>query len=158
MATQAIPEGYHTVSPYLAVEDAAQAIEYYVKAFGAKEVVRMDAPGGKIGHAELEIGDSLIMLSDAFPQSTMRPPKELGGTTAGAFMYVEDVDSVVQDAIDAGATVTTPVEDMFWGDRFGTVTDPFGHVWSVATHVEDVPPAEMAERAKAAMAAMGGST
>jgi PhnB protein len=154
---QPIPEGYHTVTPYLAVEDAAKAIEYYKRAFGAKERVRMDAPGGKIGHAELEIGDSLVMLSDPFPQSSTKPPKDLGGTTGSVFMYVEDVDSVVQDAIDAGATVTMPVEDMFWGDRFGTVTDPFGHQWSIATHIEDVPPEEMEERAKAAMAEMGGS-
>ena len=154
---QPIPEGYHTITPYLAVEDAAKAIEYYKRAFGAKERVRMDAPGGKIGHAELEIGDSLVMLSDPFPQSSTKPPKDLGGTTGSVFMYVEDVDSVIQDAIDAGATVTMPVEDMFWGDRFGTVTDPFGHQWSIATHIEDVPPEEMEERAKAAMAEMGGS-
>ena len=157
MAVQPIPEGYHSLSPYLAVDDAEKAIEYYKRAFGAKERVRMDAPGGKIGHAELEIGDSLVMLSDPFPQASTKPPKELGGTSASVFMYVEDVDSVVQDAIDAGATVTMPVEDMFWGDRFGTVTDPFGHQWSIATHIEDVPPEEMAERAKAAMAQMGTS-
>jgi PhnB protein len=157
MATKPIPQGYHTVSPYLAVEDAARAIEYYAKAFGAKEVVRMDAPGGKIGHAELEIGDSRIMLADPFPQSSTRPPKELGGTSASVFLYVEDVDAVVKQAVDAGATVTMEVADQFWGDRFGTVTDPFGHVWSVATHIEDVPAEEMAERAKAAMAGMGAS-
>jgi PhnB protein len=157
MPPQPIPEGYHTVTPYLAVEDAAAAIEYYKKAFGAKERVRMDAPDGKIGHAELEIGDSLVMLSDPFPQGSTKPPKQLGGTSASVFLYVEDVDSVVQDAIDAGATITMPVENQFWGDRFGTVTDPFGHLWSIATHVEDVPPAEMAERAKAAMAAMSSS-
>ena len=154
MATQPIPEGYHTVTPYLAVDDAAQAIEYYKKAFGAKERVRMDAPGGKIGHAELEVGDSLVMLADQFPQSSTKPPKELGGTSASIFMYVEDVDAVVKRAVDAGATVTMEVADQFWGDRFGSVTDPFGHSWSIATHVEDVPPAEMAERAKEAMAAM----
>jgi PhnB protein len=155
MPPQPVPEGYHTVTPYLAVEDAAAAIEYYKKAFGAKERVRMDAPGGKIGHAELEIGDSLVMLSDPFPQSSTKPPKQLGGTSASVFLYVEDVDSVVQDAIDAGATVTMPIQDQFWGDRFGSVTDPFGHSWSIATHVEDVPPEEIEERAKAAMAAMG---
>jgi PhnB protein len=157
MAVQPIPEGYHTLSAYLAVEDAAQAIDYYVKAFGAKEVVRMDAPGGKIGHAELEVGDSRIMLSDPFPQASTRPPKELGGTSASVFMYVEDVDAVVKRAVDAGATVTMEVADQFWGDRFGTITDPFGHVWSIATHVEDVPPEEMTERAKAAMAGMASS-
>jgi PhnB protein len=155
MATKAIPEGYRTVSPYLAVEDAASAIDYYVRAFGAKEVVRMDAPGGKIGHGELELGDSRIMLSDPFPGASTQSPKQLGGTSASVFMYVEDVDAVVQRAVDAGATVTMEVADQFWGDRFGAITDPFGHVWSIATHVEDVPPEEMAARAKAAMAAMG---
>jgi PhnB protein len=154
MAVKPVPEGYHTVSTYLAVEDAAEAIEYYKRAFGAKERLRMDAPGGKIGHAELEIGDSLVMLSDPFPQASTRPPTELGGTSAGVFMYVEDVDAVVKKAVDAGATVTMEVADQFWGDRFGSVRDPFGHSWSIATHVEDVPLEEMAERAKEAMAAM----
>ena len=154
MAVQPVPDGYNTVSPYLAVEDAATAIDYYKKAFGATERVRMEAPDGKIGHAELEIGDSIVMLADPFPQASTKPPHELGGTSAGVFLYVEDVDRVVKRAVEAGATVTMEVADQFWGDRFGTVTDPFGHVWSVATHIEDVPPAEMAERAKAAMAAM----
>jgi PhnB protein len=157
MATKPIPEGYHTLTPYLAVDDAAKAIDWYKKAFSAKERMRMDAPGGKIGHAELEIGDSLVMLSDPFPQASTRPPKELGGTSSSVFMYAEDVDAVVQKAVDAGATVAMEVADQFWGDRFGTITDPFGHLWSIATHVEDVPPEEMAERAKAAMAAMGSS-
>jgi PhnB protein len=154
MATKPIPEGYNSVTPYLAVEDAAKAIEYYTKAFGAKETVRMEGPGGSIAHAELDIGDSKVMLSDPFPQFATRPPKELGGTSVSVMMYVEDVDAVVKQAVEAGATVETEVEDQFWGDRFGTITDPFGHVWSIATHVEDVPPEEMAERAKAAMAAM----
>jgi PhnB protein len=154
MAVKPIPEGYHTLSLYLAVEDAAEAIEYYKQAFGAKERLRMEAPGGKIGHAELEIGDSLVMVSDPFPQASTRSPKELGGTSAGAFMYVEDVDAVVKKAVDAGATVTMEVADQFWGDRFGSITDPFGHLWSIATHVEDLPPEKMAERAKEAMAAM----
>jgi PhnB protein len=154
MATQPIPEGYHTVTPYLAVDDAAEAIDYYTKAFGAKERVRMETPDGKVGHAELEIGDSLVMLSDPFPQASTKTPSELGGTSVSVFMYVEDVDTVVKQAVDAGATVTMEVADQFWGDRFGSVKDPFGHLWSIATHVEDVPPEEMAERAKAAMAAM----
>jgi len=114
----------------------------------------MEAPDGKIGHAEIEIGDSVVMLSDAFPQSTTTPPSELGGTTAGVFLYVEDADAVVQRAVDAGATVTVEVADQFWGDRFGSLKDPFGHSWSVATHVEDLTPDEIAERAKEAMAAM----
>jgi PhnB protein len=154
MAVKPIPEGYHTVTPYLAVDDAAEAIEFYKKVFGAKERGRMEAPGGKIGHAELEIGDSVVMLSDALPQFSTRPPKDLGGTSVSVFMYVEDVDAVVKQAVDAGATVTMEIADQFWGDRFGSVQDPFGHLWSIATHVEDVPPEEMAERAKAAMAAM----
>jgi PhnB protein len=157
MSVQPVPEGYNTLSIYLAVEDAAQAIDYYVKAFGAKELGRMDAPGGKIGHAELQVGDSRLMLSDPFPQSSTRPPKELGGSSASVFMYVEDVDAVVKQAVDAGATVTMEVADQFWGDRFGTISDPFGHVWSIATHIEDVSHEEMAERAKAAMAEMGSS-
>jgi PhnB protein len=157
MATQPIPEGYSTISPYLAVDDAAEAIAYYKKAFGAEETVRMDAPDGKIGHAELKIGDSHVMLSDPFPQASTTPPKELGGTSASIFMYVDDVDAVVQKAVDAGATVTMEVEDQFWGDRFGSITDPFGHIWSIATHVEDLTPQEIEERGKAAMAAMAGA-
>jgi PhnB protein len=154
MAAKPIPEGYHTVTPYLAVDDAAQAIEYYKKAFGAKELGRMDAPGGTIGHAELEIGDSRVMLSDPFPQASTKPPKELGGTSVSVFMYVEDVDAVVKQAVDAGATVLMEVADQFWGDRFGTVQDPFGHSWSIATHVEDLTPEEIAERGREAMAQM----
>ncbi len=152
-----IPDGYHTVTPYLAVEDAAKAIKFYEQAFGAKERSRMEAPGGKIGHAELQIGDSLVIISDPFPQSTVRPPAEVGGSTASIFMYVEDVDAAVKRAVDAGATVTMEVEDMFWGDRFGSVSDPFGHTWSIATHVEDLSPEEIAERGQTAMAGMASS-
>jgi PhnB protein len=147
MAVQAIPEGYHTLTPYLAVDDAARAIEFYKRAFGATERSRMEGPDGKIGHAELEIGDSLVMLADVYPQSGTRSPKELGGTTGGVFMYVEDVDAVFQQGLDAGATTLMDPENMFWGDRFGTLTDPFGHVWHLATHVEDVEPDEMQRRA-----------
>jgi PhnB protein len=154
MATKPIPEGYHTLTPYLAVDSATEAIEFYKRAFGAKESVRMPGPDGTIGHAELEIGDSKVMLSDPFPQASTSPPKELGGTSGSVFMYVEDVDATVKRAVDAGATVTMEVEDQFWGDRFGTVSDPFGHIWAIATHVEDVAPEEIAERGKAAMAAM----
>ena len=157
MTTQPIPEGYRTLTTYLTVENGADAIDYYKDVFGAKERIRMEAPDGKIGHAELEIGDSLLMLSDAFPGATSRPPTELGGTTAGAFMYVEDVDAVVKRAVESGATVTMEIADQFWGDRFGSITDPFGHSWSIATHVEDVPPEEIEERAKAAMAEMSSS-
>ena len=154
MGTKPIPEGYNTLTPYLSVDDAAQAIEYYKRAFGAKERMRMDAPDGKIGHAELEIGDSMVMLSDPFPHASTKPPKELGGTSGSVFMYVEDVDAVVKKAVDEGATITMEVADQFWGDRFGSIQDPFGHSWAIATHVEDVPPEEMAERAKQAMAEM----
>jgi PhnB protein len=157
MAVKPIPEGYHTATPFLVIDGAAEAIDYYKSAFGARERMRMEAPGNRIGHAEIEIGDSLVMLSDAFPQSTTKAPTELGGTTAGVFLYVEDVDAVVKKAVDGGATVTMEVADQFWGDRFGSITDPFGHSWSIATHVEDVPPEEMAERAKTAMAAMASS-
>ena len=157
MAVKPIPEGYHTVSPYLAVDDAEKAIEYYKKAFGAEETVRMNGPDGRIGHAELKIGDSHIMLSDPFPQSSTKPPTELGGTSASIFMYVQDVDAVVQKAVDQGATVTMEVEDQFWGDRFGSITDPFGHNWSIATHVEDLTPEEIEERGKVAMAAMSAT-
>lgn len=155
MPVKPIPEGYHTISPSLTVDGAAEAIEFYKRAFGATERMRMAMPDGKIGHAELDIGDSVVMLNDAFPQSSVQSPKQLGGTTASVFLYVDDVDSVVQDAIDAGATVTMPVADQFWGDRFGTVSDPFGHHWAIATHVEDLTPEEIAVRGREAMASMG---
>ena len=154
MTTKPIPEGYHTVTPYLAVDNAAEAIDFYRRAFGAKERGRMPGPDGTIAHAELEIGDSRVMLSDPFPQSSVRPPKELGGTSASVFMYVEDVDAVFKQAVDAGATVTMEPSDQFWGDRFGSVSDPFGHSWAIATHIEDLTPDEIAERGKAAMAEM----
>jgi PhnB protein len=154
MGVKPIPEGYNTLTPYLAVDDAAKAIEFYGRAFGAKERYRMPGPGGTIAHAEIQIGNSVIMLSDPFPQATAKPPSQLGGTTNGLFMYVEDVDAAFKRAIDAGASETMPPADQFWGDRFGTVTDPFGHAWQLATHVEDVPPEEMARRGEEALAAM----
>jgi len=155
MSVKPIPKGYRTLSPFLAVEDAAAAIDFYIRAFGARERMRMPGPEGTIAHAELELGDSVLMLSDPFPQSTSKPPKDLGGVSGGLFMYVEDVDAVMQQAVDAGATVTMPAEDMFWGDRFGSVTDPFGHQWQIATHLEDVTPEQMAERSREAMSQMG---
>jgi PhnB protein len=154
MPPQPIPEGYHSLNPSLAVDDAKQAIEFYKQAFGAKERLIMPGPDGKIGHAELEIGDSVVMLADPMPQSATTPPKELGGCTGALMLYTKDVDATVQKAVDNGASIKMPVEDMFWGDRFGTIADPFGHIWHVATHVEDIPPEEMEERAKAAMASM----
>ena len=157
MAVQPIPDGYHSLQIYLAVEDASKAIDFYKQAFGAEETIRMPGPDGSVAHAELQIGDSKLMLSDPFPQSSVRPPAERGGPTASVFMYVDDADALFEQAERAGAKVETPLENMFWGDRFGTLSDPFGHVWSVATHVEDVPEDELAERAKTAMAEMGAS-
>jgi PhnB protein len=147
-----IPDGYPQVTPYLCVDGAADAIDFYNKVFGASEKVRMPSPGGKVGHAELEIGDSLIMLADEHPEMGIRGPKTIGGTSVTVSVYVEDVDDVFQRAIDAGATALRDVEDQFYGDRRGDFEDPFGHRWSVATHVEDVPPDEMEKRMAAAMA------
>ena len=144
-----IPDGYHSVTPYLICDRAADAIEYYKKAFGATELFRMDHEG-KVGHAELKIGDSPIMLADEFPQMGYRSPKALGGTPVSIMIYVEDVDSVYQQAIDAGATEVKPLQDQFYGDRSGTLTDPFGHVWTIATHKEDVTMEEMNRRMAAA--------
>jgi PhnB protein len=158
MSVKPIPDGYDNVIPYLTVDDGKGAIEFYKRAFGATERGSMASPDGRIAHAELEIGDSTLMLSDPFPQASTRPPKELGGTSVNLFMYVEDVDTAFKRALDAGATETMPLDDMFWGDRFGTVTDPYGHTWSLATHVEDVSPEEMAKRGEEAMAAMTAST
>lgn len=153
--SQAIPKGYHTVTPYLAVKDAAKAIEFYKRAFGAKEVDRMPGPGGQgIMHAEITIGDSHVMLSDEFPGSGCSSPQSLGGTTCQIFLYVQDVDSAYQQAVSAGATAKMPPADMFWGDRFGQLADPFGHQWGLATHKEDVSPEEMKKRADAFFAQM----
>jgi PhnB protein len=149
-----IPKGYHALTPTLAVDNATQAIEFYKRAFGATERGRMPGPGDTVAHAELEIGDAVLMLADPTPQSSLKPPKELGGTSVGLFLYVEDVDEVVQQAIDAGATVTLPVEDQFWGDRFGKVADPFGHEWQIATRTQDLTPDEILERSREAMASL----
>jgi PhnB protein len=154
MAVKPIPEGYHTLTTVLGVDNAREAIEFYKRAFGAKERGVMPGPNDTIAHAELEIGDSLVMLSDPFPDSSLKSPKVLGGTTTAVFAYVEDVDEFVQQAVDAGATVTMPVENQFWGDRYGKVADPFGHEWQVATHVEDVSPEEAMKRGQEAMAGL----
>ncbi len=145
-----IPEGYHTVTPYLIIKDAASAIEFYKKAFGATELFRMAGPSGKIGHAEIKIGNSPIMLADEMPEMGYRSAQSLGGTPVGILLYVEDVDTVFNQAIAAGAKVERPVKDQFYGDRSGGVTDPFGLVWHIATHVEDVAPEELRKRAAAA--------
>jgi PhnB protein len=150
VAVKAIPEGYHTVTPYLIVNGAARALDFYRKAFGAKEQVRMPGPDGKVMHAEIQIGDSKVMLADEFPQMGAKSPQSIGGTPVGICLYVAKVDAVYEQAVAAGAKVERPLQDQFYGDRSGTVIDPFGHKWTIATHIEDVTPAEMEKR----MAAM----
>lgn len=150
-----VPDGYHSVTPYLIVDGGAAAIAFYARAFGAEEVVRMDAPGGKLGHAELQVGDSRIMLADEFPEMGARGPRSFGGTPVNLLLYVNDCDAVFARAVAAGATVKRPLKDQFYGDRSGTVEDPFGHSWTIATHTEDVPPDEMQRRAAAAMGGNG---
>jgi PhnB protein len=145
-----IPEGYHTATPYLIVKDASRAIDFYKKAFGATELARMPGPGGKIGHAEIKIGNSPIMLADEVPGMGFRSPESLGGSPISILLYVEDVDAVFSEAVAAGAKVQRPVADQFYGDRTGGITDPFGHVWYIATHKEDLSPEEMKKRAAAA--------
>ncbi len=143
--TKPIPDGYHNVNLILTVDNGAQAIDFYKQAFGAKEISRLPM-GDKIGHAELQIGDTRIMLNDEFPDHGNLGPKSRGGTTVGLVIYTDDVDSAFKKAIQAGGKETMAVADQFWGDRMGTLTDPFGHKWNIATHVEDVPPEQFAER------------
>jgi PhnB protein len=151
--TQPIPEGYPRVTPYLIVDGASAAIDFYTSVLGATERMRMSAPDDRVGHAELEIGDSVIMLADESPEMDARSPRTVGGTPVSLHVYVEDADSTFERAIGAGATALQQVEDKFYGDRSGSFEDPFGHRWHVATHVEDVPPGEMEKRAAAAMSA-----
>jgi PhnB protein len=148
--TRYIPEGYHTATPYLIVTGAAAAIDFYKKALGAKELIRFSQPDGKVGHAEIKIGDSTIMLADEFPEMGARSPQSLGGTPVSIMVYVEDVDAVVGGLVAAGAKLTRAVENKFYGDRAGTVTDPFGHQWHIATHKEDISTEELQRRAAAA--------
>ena len=148
-AVQAVPDGYPQVTPYLCIDGAAEAIEFYREVLGATERMRMGGPDGKVGHAELQIGSGLVMLADEFPDMGQRSPKALGGSPVTVSLYVEDVDAVFARALGAGATEVRPVADQFYGDRVGGFRDPWGHVWSVATHVEDVSPEEMARRAEA---------
>lgn len=150
MPVKPIPDGYHTATPYLIIRGAGDAIEFYQKAFGATELFRMATPDGKIGHAEIKIGDSPIMLADEFPEMGYQSPQTLGGSPVSIMIYVEDVDTIFNQAVAAGATVKEAVSDKFYGDRIGTLTDPFGHVWHVSTHKEDVSVEEMEKRAKAA--------
>jgi len=144
-----VPDGYHTVTPYLFIRGAGSAIDFYKQVFGAKELVRMPGPGGQVMHAELKIGDSIVMLADENPQVGALSPQTTGGTSMSLHVYTENVDDVVQTAIGHGAKLVRPVKDQFYGDRSGTLMDPFGHMWSVATHVEDVSPEEMKKRMKA---------
>jgi PhnB protein len=150
---KAIPDDYPRVTPYLYIDGASAAIDFYRSVLGASERMRMPTPDGKIGHAELDVGDSVIMLADSNPDMDVRSPKSIGGTPVALHVYVEDADGVFERAMQAGARQLRPVEDQFYGDRSGQFEDPFGHHWNVATHVEDVPPDEMAKRAAAAMAA-----
>src|SRR5690349_16186205 len=152
---QPIPKGYHAVTAYLSVQNAAQALDYYKRAFAAKELLRMPMPDGKIGHAELMIGDSHVMLADEMPSMGFISPPGRGGTTVQLHLYVRDVDATVQKAVGAGGKLTRPIEDKFYGDRAGTVEDPYGHIWYIATHTEDVPPKEMKRRMEE-MAKKGG--
>lgn len=151
---QPIPAGFHSITAYLSIRDAARALDFYKRAFGAKELLRMQGPDGKIGHAEVRIGDSRVMLADEFPSMEFLGPQSRGGTTVMLHLYVKDVDATVATATAAGATVKRPIKDEFYGDRTGTIQDPFGHLWYIATHKEDLSPAEIRRRSEEAMKKM----
>jgi len=153
---KAIPEGYEGATPYLIIKGATGALDFYKKAFGATELMRMPAPGGTVGHAEIKIGKAIIMLADEFPQMNCKSPQAYGGSPVSIMLYVQDVDTFVNRAVTAGAKLVRPVKNQFYGDRSGSLEDPFGHQWHIATHLEDVPSDEMAKRAKAAMKQEGG--
>jgi PhnB protein len=155
MAVKPIPDGYHSVTPYLILDDAARALDFYKKAFGAVELLRMPGPNGKIGHAEIRIGDSPIMLADEHPAMGARSARTIGGSPISLMVYVENVDAMVAQAVAAGGKLVRPVADQFYGDRTGGIDDPFGYHWYLATHVEDVPPDELERRAAKAMAGSG---
>ena len=146
MSVKPIPDGYHTATPYLIIQGAAKAIEFYKQAFGATELMRLGGPDGKVGHAEIKIGDSIIMLADEYPDMGFRGPQALGGTPVSLMLYVEDSDTMFAQAIAAGGTVQKPVQDQFYGDRSGQMIDPFGHVWTISTHKEDLTPADIEAR------------
>ena len=149
MAVNAIPDGYYSLTPYLVIKGAEAAIEFYKQAFGAVETVRMPGPGGRIMHAEIKIGNSMLMLSDEHPERGYLSPASRGGATSSVMLYTDDVDATFKKALAAGAKQQTAPEDMFWGDRMGNLIDPFGHTWAIATHKEDVSPDEMEKRMKA---------
>jgi PhnB protein len=155
MSVGPVPEGYHSVTPYLVADGAAAALAFYERVFGARLLMRLDGPGGKIGHAEIQIGTSRLMLADEHPEMGIRGPRSIGGSPVSLVLYVPDVDAVVAAAVAAGAKLQRPVEDKFYGDRMGSIEDPFGHVWHVSTHVEDVAADEL-ERRAAAMAGSAG--
>ena len=155
MAVKAIPDGYHTVTPYLIVKGAGRAIDFYKQAFGASERMRMEGPNGTVGHAEIEIDGSAVMLADEFPDMGFRSPQSLGGAGVSLHLYVKDVDARFNQAVAAGAKVLRPVQDQFYGDRSGTLEDPFGHVWSISTHKEDLSSEEIRKRAEAFMKQQG---
>jgi PhnB protein len=157
MAVKPIPEGYHSVTPYLIVNGGAQAIDFYKRAFGATELFRMEGPDGKMGHAEIRIGDSPVMLADEYPDMGFRSPRSLGGAGVSLMIYVEDVDAQFRQAIAAGAKELRPVKDQFYGDRSGTLEDPFGHVWTISTHKEDVSSEEMRRRSEEMMKQTAGA-
>jgi len=146
-AAKPVPAGYHTLTPYLIVRGGANALEFYKKAFGAEELYRLDMGGGKLGHAEMKIGDSIVMLADEQPEMGFKSPQSYGGTPVSLLVYVENCDASLQQAVSAGAKVTRPLADQFYGDRSGTVVDPFGHMWTLATHKEDLTPEELQKRA-----------
>ena len=149
MTVKAIPDGYHSVTPYLSIRGASQALEFYQRAFNATELFRLVAPSGEIGHAEIRIGDSAIMLADPCEEGSFRHPQSLGGSSVGLHLYVEDVDALFAQAVAAGAKTIRAVQDQFYGDRTGTLEDPFGHVWFLATHKEELTPEEINQRAQA---------
>jgi uncharacterized glyoxalase superfamily protein PhnB len=153
-AKNSIPEGFHAVTPHVVIRDAAKAIDFYKRAFGAEEICRMPGPEGKIMHAEIRIGDSVLMIGEEFPGMCLGP-QTLGGTPVTLHLYVKDADAAFNKAVAAGCKVTMPLADMFWGDRYGKLTDPFGHAWSIATHKQDVTPEECAKLGAEAMAKMG---
>jgi PhnB protein len=156
MAVSPIPEGYHTVTPYLIVAGAEQALEFYKTGLGATEIMRMADPSGKVMHAEIKIGNSIIMLADEYPEMGARGPLSIGGSPVGICLYVEDVDARFKQALAAGAKEERPVKDQFYGDRSGTLRDPFGHQWTIATHTEDLTPEEIGKRAEDWMKKQGG--